>query len=447
MIKRNVNSVAGLQVFNLLRFITFFIISIVFTKIGITREQIGLFEVSLFIVSVASYFWVTGLVQAFLPLYRSSKAFGDHANDPRRKSPEIFNAWLVLMLFSVVVFAAGLVIQNNFSVFGYKGKVPLLNATLLYLFLSSPACLVEYIYMLRDKSGNTLSYAYITYSLTLVAVLVPLFLGYDIIWSLWGLVGIAAIRNIWLFTLLYNYAEFKINYTFIREHLKLAYPLIISTLISGSAQYIDGVVITTHFKAEGFALFRYGAKELPLVIMMAAGLSQAMLTEFNDPQKIPDTLTKIKEKSLRLMHWLFPISIVLLVFAKPMYWYVFSREFSRSADVFVVYILAILSRLVFPHTILMGLKKTRAIFWVSVFEFVLNIGFSVWLVQDYGVVGVALATVAVYLLSKVILVVYNYINLGISPSEYIPLRWYAFYSILLGIVFVLLDRRIINLWW
>lgn len=442
-VRKNINSVAGLQIFNVLRFITFLIISIVFTKIGLSKEEIGVFEVSIFMASIASFFWVTGLVQAFLPLYKSSKTFGEKEKIPGQKSPEIFNIYILLILFSLVVAGIGLAIQGNFSVFGFKGHVPLLNITLWYLLLSSPANLVEYIYMVQNKSGNTLSYAYITYSLQLIAAILPVLLGYDVIWSLRGLVVVAGIRNIWLLTLIYNYSEIKLSIPYIKEILFFSSPLIISTLVSGSSQYIDGLVISTHYDADGFAIFRYGAKELPFVAMLAAGLSAAMLTEFNDKSKVHETLALIKKKSLRIMHIMYPFTIVILLFAKPMFKTIFSPEFTRSSDVFVIYLLAIASRLLFPHTILIGLKKGKTLMIISFVEVLLNIFFSIWLVKVYGIVGVALATVTAYVISKAIMVIYNYFKLGIRPNDYIPLKWYTFYSILLLLVFVLLDRRII----
>lgn len=441
--RRNVSNVTGLQVVNILRFITFLIIAVVFTKIGVSKEQIGLFEMSLFIVSVSNFFWVTGIIQAFLPLYKGSKTFGDLANEDERRSPEIFNTYLLLFAFSVFVFAIGIILQDHFSVFGHRGKVPLLNVTLWYLLLSSPANLVEYIYMVRNKSGNTLSYAYITYTIQLVAAILPPILGYNVIWSLRGLVMVSIIRNIWLLTLIYNYASIRFSFPFIKELLYFATPLLVSALISGSAQYVDGVVVSIHFPAEKFAVFRFGAKELPFVIMLATGLSNAMLTEFSTKENLEDTLAKIKRKSLRIMHTMYPLSLVLLLFADPLYKFVFSPEFIRSADIFVVYLLTILSRLLFPHTILMGMKKTQAVLRVSVMEVLINVGLSLWLVNHYGAVGVALATIIAYFLAKVALVIYNYVRLGIAPQQYIPLRWYVFYSIILGGVFILLDRGII----
>lgn len=443
--RRNVSNVAGLQVFNTLRFVIFLVIAIVFTKIGLSKEQIGLFEISVFMVNIASFFWVTGIIQAFLPLFKGSETFGNLANENKRKSPEIFNTYLVLIVFSLVVFSIGLIIQNNFSVFGIKGKAPLLNVTLWLLLLSSPANLVEYIYVVKNKSGNTLSYAYITYTIQLVAAILPPILGYSVIWSLRGLVLVAIIRNIWLLTLIYNYAKIQFSLPFIKELLVIAVPLLFSALISGSAQYIDGLVVSIHFEASSFATFRFGAKELPFVIMLATGLSNAMLTEFSTKENIRDSLSKIKKKSLRIMHSMYPLSIVLLIFADPLYKLMFSPEFTRSADIFVVYLLTILSRLLFPHTILMGLKKTKAVLVVAVIEVILNITLSFWLVNHYGTVGVALGTIIAYFIAKAALVIYNYVKLKISPFEYIPVKWYIFYSILLGTVFVLLDRKIVVL--
>jgi len=441
--KRYVNSVTGLQAINILRFVTFLIISIVFTKIGLSKEQIGLFEVSIFIASASSFFWVNGLIQAFLPLFKSNKTFGEKEQLAGTKSPEVFNIYVILVFFSVIVFLFGLALKGNFSVFGYSGDVPLLNITLLYLLLSSPANLIEYIYMVQDKSGNTISYGYITSFLQLCAAIIPPWLGYDVVWSLRGLVVVSIIKNIWLITLLYNYSEVKFSFPFIKEVLFLAAPIVFSIFVNGSAQYIDGLVVTLNYAADGFAIFRYGAKELPFVVMMAAGLSSALLTQFSKRENIKETLGVLRKKSLRIMHSMYPLSIALLLFAKPLYKWMFSPEFTRSADVFVIYLLAIVSRILFPHTILIGLKKTRTLFRISVIEFLLNIGLSLWLVHGYGVVGVALATVITYVISKIILILYNYINLGFKPNEYIPLKWYAFYSTVLITIFVLLDRGII----
>src|SRR6056297_1828419 len=110
--RQNVSNVAGLQVFNTLRFVVFLAIAIIFTKIGLSKQQIGLFEISIFMVNVASFFWVTGIIQAFLPLYKGSNTFGELANEEKQKSHEIFNTYLTLIFFSVLIFVIGSIIQD-----------------------------------------------------------------------------------------------------------------------------------------------------------------------------------------------------------------------------------------------------------------------------------------------------------------------------------------------
>jgi hypothetical protein len=66
-------------------------------------------------------------------------------------------------------------------------------------------------------------------------------MGKDIIWGVYALLAVTGVRWIWLIILLRRYAEIKISADFMREHFYLGLPLVITTLISGSAQYIDGI--------------------------------------------------------------------------------------------------------------------------------------------------------------------------------------------------------------
>ena len=439
-----INNISALQTFQLTRFSTFLVISILFTKSYLSPEQIGVFEVFLFIAGFISFFWVTGLIQSFLPLYKNNKAFSRDGENNSEKSPEIFNAFILLAFFSFVAFLFGLSLKHNFSVFGISGNVPLINLLLVYILLSSPSVLIEYIYLVKNKSATIILYGTISFSLQLGFVVIPIFMGYGIEYSIWGLIAISVLRLIWLFFLLAKYAEIRFSLPFIKEHLRLGAPLIISALLSGSAQYIDGAIVTSKFDAGTFAIFRYGAKEFPLVILLAFGLSNAMLSEFSTSAKIKSSMEVLKRKSARLMHFLFPITIVVMFFTRWLYPIIFNENFSRSADVFLIYLLLIISRLVFPQTILIGMKKTGVVLRASFVEIVLNVGLSLYLVQFYGLAGIALATVIVYVIEKVYLIGYLYTKLKIKPTQYIPVNYHLIYSAILIIMFVLIDHRIID---
>jgi O-antigen/teichoic acid export membrane protein len=401
----------------------------------------------LFIAGLMSFFWVTAIIQSLLPLYHRNKTYRRVGQSGTSKSPEIFNAFLILCFFSLLFFAFGHSIRNHFSVFHISGNAPYLNLLLLYLLLSNPVCLIEYIYLLNNRSYRIFQYGLYTFSLQLVLVIVPVILGKGIIWSIYGLLVVTVIRWVWLLILLRRYTEMKISFEFMKEHLYLGLPLVLTSLISGSAQYTDGVIISAVYRDPGmFAWFRYGAKEFPLVLMLANGLSNAMLPEFSTRTMMKESLAKIKARSKRLMHLCFPATMITMLIARWLYPLMFTPEFQKSADVFLIYTLLVIPRLIFPQTIIVGRKKTRITLISSLLELALNIPLSLMMIQwGYDIVGVALATFIVYLIGKVFLAGYLWIKMNIKPTEYIPLKIYLLYSSLLGLLFVLIDHRIIDI--
>jgi O-antigen/teichoic acid export membrane protein len=313
--------------------------------------------------------------------------------------------------------------------------------------LSSPVCLIEYIYLLNNRAYRIFQYGLYTFLAQLVLVITPIIFGKDIIWSIYGLLAITGIRWIWLIILLRRYTEMKISPQFLKEHLYLAAPLILTALISGSGQYTDGIIVSVVYRDPGqFAWFRYGAKEFPLVLMLANGLSNAMLPEFSTRLLMKESLTKIKVKSKKLMHLLFPVTMLIMLFARWFYPRLFNPDFERSADVFLVYSAMIIPRLVFPQTILVGRKKTMVTFIAALIELAVNIPLSLLMIKwGYNIVGVVLATFIGYIVGKTFLIGYVWIKMKIKPIEYIPLKVYAFYTFLLTVLFILIDHRIIDI--
>lgn len=239
----------------------------------------------------------------------------------------------------------------------------------------------------------------------------------------------------------------KISVEFMKEHLYLGIPLIITTLISGSGQYTDGIIISAvYHDPASFAVFRYGAKEFPLVLMVANGLNAAMLSEFATREKMKESIEKIRVKSKRLMHLLFPATMVIMLIARWIYPLMFRQEFEKSSGIFLVYALLIIPRLVFPQTIIVGRKKTHITLIAAVLEMVVNISLSLLMIKwGYNLVGVAVSTFIAYVVSNLFLVGYVWFKMKIKPAEYIPLKVFAIYSFLIGILFILIDHRIIDI--
>lgn len=435
ILKKYINNISGLQVFQLIRFGTLLLISIVLAKSHLSTESIGQYEFFLFLTALFCSFWINGLIQAFLPLYRNNKTY----NLKENKSPEIFNAFILISFLSVLTILVLIIFKTPLSdVLSSSGAIPYFNLILIYIFFSSPSFLIEYIYLLKNKPEKILIYGFVTFSAQFVFVSLPVIFGFGIEKALSGLILISIIRYVWLIGLLKKYSRFVLSIEFIREHFHFAWPLIISTLLGSSANYVDGFLVLNQFDSATFAVFRYGAKEFPLVLLMANALSTAMISEFSQKEKLAGALAHLRKKSVSLMHLLFPVTVLFLGLSHWLYPLVFNPDFSESAVIFNIYLLLIISRLVFPHTLLIGMKKTNIVMYVSLAELLVNVTLSIVFIHLWGIEGVAFATVIAFAFQKAVWMVYNKKVLGISPNEYIPLKTLSIYSFITLVVFFLM---------
>lgn len=416
--------VRALQFFQVLRFGTFFLTGILFTKFGLSTYDIGIYESLLFLGSVLSFFWLSGLTQSLLANYQ-----------PKEKSKEFFNAFLVLSGISVVVFIAFRLLVTPYSFMANNPEILTFYGTFsFYVLLIGPSYLVEYLLLLREKSNALALYGIVAFGIQLAAVAGPISLGYGLQEAMYGLVLSSVFRFVVLLFLLFKYAEFKFDEGFIRQFLVTGGPLIAATLLSGSAEYLDGFIVSKYFDEGTFAVYRYGAKEFPLVLLLANAFSNGMVPKVAQ-LGIEEVAASIKKESLRLMHIFFPISIGFMLVSEWVYPRLFNPDFIESAAVFNVYLLLVISRLVFPQTLLIGLKKTKTIMAVAGLEIAVNFGLSLLLVQQFGLVGIAFATVIASTFEKLVLALLLNRQQRIQPSMYWPWKAHLLYSILIGLAF------------
>jgi O-antigen/teichoic acid export membrane protein len=208
--------------------------------------------------------------------------------------------------------------------------------------------------------------------------------------------------------------------------------------LSSSSQYIDGFIITSKFSQSDFAVFQYGARELPLAMLLANSLSVAMVPRFAQSD-LSSPLAEMKSETYRLGVLLFPVTIVCLLLSHWAFPVFFNQGFAESATVFNVYLMLILSRLAFPQTILMGQRMNRPIVMASLFEIIVNVSVSIWFANLFGIVGVAYGTFVAYVFEKIYLAVVVYRTKRIGIDRYMPLLQYISFSVLLIIVFIIVE--------
>jgi len=408
------------------------LIGVVFAKSGLSISQIGQYETFLLIAGAVSFFWLNGLIQGFLPLIDKEAI--------ARKSSLLFNVFYLVTGLTVLSGAFLIVFEHSISGFLLKKtSVPYLNYLLLYLLISTPASLVEYIYLIKNQGKQIIWYGIISFILMFILIIIPPVLGFGIEYSLAGLTASAFFRFGWLMVLLFKNASPELDWIFIRKHLRSSTPLILSLLLSGSAQYIDSFIVTYYFDDATFAVFRYGAREFPLVLLLANAFSISMLPGFADRSKLQFNLERIKFHAQKLGNWMFPLSGFLMLISHWAFPVIFNVGFAQSATIFNIYLLLIISRLLFPQTILIGLQKTNLIMLASFLEIIVNVASSLCFVQMWGLTGVAYGTVAAYVFEKVFLMVFLSKSCNIKISTYLNGSRHLVYSLLLTVEFIVIE--------
>ncbi len=416
------NGTAALQYFNLLRFGTTILIMVILGKL-LPAEEISVYESFWFTASLLTFFWVASCINAALT-YLPKLSAGE-------QKQAFFNIFLFFTAVSTAVsgllYLGGDVFLQTFDI---RPELPFVELLCLFLVVQTPAWLIQIFYLLLKKYRNIYIFGSIGFSLQILAVVIPLALGYGLEMIFWGLIWMSAIKFIWLLVVLFRHATFVFNFKMLLPFFALSLPLMLKAFLNHGYEYIDGLIVNNYFDdPAAFAVFRYGAKEMPYIALFIGTIVTVMLPEFS--KNIDGNLSVLKEKTLSLAKWMFPISSAMMLISPWLFVTVFTEEFRASSLIFNVYLLMLSSRILLPQTIVMALEKSYFMLYAAIFEIGINVVLSLILVQYFGLPGIAFASVVSFYLFKLTLIIYLKKRHGIAAGRYIPLRAHFGFSVLL----------------
>lgn len=405
------------------------LIAILLAKSDLSLGDIGQYEQLLFLGYTLTFFWLTGLLQGFVVLYPQIEDEGRRLLEKNAVGLFLTVAGGLLVLTWIFVqgfseWLTGGVVQHHqwmlFSVFFFSYQI---------------SSLVEHIYLVRDQVRRLIQWMVSSTILILMAFLIPVWTAGSLEAGLIGLAGFGVFRLIWLCAL--AWPSFRLfGDARLRNWVKTSLPLMGYAITGGAAVVIDGWIINAHYQdAQIFALYRYGARELPFSLPLAAALGTAAITRLLADQQ--SGFHELRTRVARLSHLLFPVTALVMLTSPWWFVRVFNPDFMESTSIFNLYLLILISRMVFTGPILMSMNATRFIFVTGIFELAVNAGLSLIFIRYWGIQGVALATILAYAFEKLVHVVYLCKIRGIPPSAYIPFQPVAIYSILLILVYLI----------
>lgn len=427
---QNIDTIRGLQIFQLLRFSFLILIRIILAKTGLTVEEIGIYDALLMIGGTFTFFWMSGLLDGLLA------AFPKVTEEQKRTF--LFNVFLLFQLLALVV-SLLLFLNQSFitQIFtNFEGDtLPYFNWMCLFWLLNIPTYLVEYIYVLKKQPKGIISFGLFAFGGQTLVIALPILAGFSFEYSFIGLVGLAAAKYIWLVLSLWKNSTFNLDLSSIRPYLFIALPLIVYFFIGGVMNYIDKILVTKFFGIDGLAVYESGAKEFPLVTALVGAIASAMIADI--ATNLDDGLEQIKSRTKKIMLPLYASSAVLMFIAPYLFPLVFNADFKDAALIFNIFLLILSSRILLPQTVLIGLNQTKVILYVSIVEIAFNLTLSLIFLHTLGMSGIALASVIAFMIERIILIIYNRKKYNIRLSQYCDVRSYFIYTFFLIACFVL----------
>ncbi len=428
-----INTTTAVQFNQILRQASLVLISILLAKSGLTTGDIGVYETLLFIGTTLSYFWLNALIQTSLTFIP--------AHSDTEKPKIVFNIFLIFNGLSIILFIILYLFKYPITLFfTEKTDLPYFELYALYLVLNFPPFLLESLWTIENRPLSIIVYSVVSNIFLPFVIVLPLWLGKPFVWSFYGMIAVAAIRYIWLIIhILHKNKSPIVSFNIIRSFLLLALPLMAYSFLNGFVTSFTSWIVNWFHNGDtySFAVFRYGAREFPLALALATGLSNSMIPVIARDEVSGFAI--LKKKSERLWHILFPTSIILMLTAKMLFPIVFNPSFADSANVFCVFLLLLTSRALFPQAILLALKETKTMLWISIIETLVIVVLCFLLIKPLDTVlasrffgeGVAWALVIGFLLEKILIIVFLKRRYQIEFQDYTNVTLYFIYSILL----------------
>lgn len=424
--------VRALQMANGIRFGTGLATGIILARSGLALEMIALYEMLFFLGNLFSFLWINGGKNALLSAWPDYQSYGEKT---------VFRH-LILLFGGAGLLAGGLLLLSKPIILHYTAftEMPYLSLMALWVLFSIPASLTDYYFLLTRRFKAILGYSLFTNLGTLACVGIPLLVKPDLEAVFIGLTVLALAQFVFLLAVTgWRPGALNLDRPLIRRFALLSLPFVGHAALGGLANYIDGFIVLHHFTAEEiFAIYRYGAREIPFSTILVGGVVTAIVPLLR--KDIPGQLDRLKAQQIKLYYWIYPIAGVLMLASPWLFATVYGPVFRESATIFNVYLLVLSSRIILPQTILYGYQKGSVLMMITGLELILNVVLSLILVEYWGLTGIAWATVVAFLFGKGLMVLYNWKRLTLSPLKYLPMRHFFLFNIGLALAYFISTK-------
>ena len=234
-----------------------FATGILLAKSMLSLEEIGIYELWIYLGLIISLVSLSGSYQAFITTFPKLTK--------KDKPQSIVVVWLICWLFSGLLVLIIFIFRH--TVFEVILQVPVIDSlgkVLIVLLLQLNSALIPYIFLVRGMSRCFVPLC-IWFSLGgILSIAIPLINEGDLNDILNGLLVWAFIQQIYLVFLIIRVGSFSVLSSFVKSFSLLIVPLTFYASSGMIAQVFDAWLVNNAYSSFSiFAIFKYGAREFP----------------------------------------------------------------------------------------------------------------------------------------------------------------------------------------
>ncbi|MGB3801062.1 MAG: polysaccharide biosynthesis C-terminal domain-containing protein [Lewinella sp.] len=412
----------------------YIVIALALPRLGLSRAAIGEWESLLFIGYLLGFSWTSGLLQGFLVRMGELSEPFDNVFAHRAIAVFTFLSAFVLLLAGVFHAPFFRLLQLD---------APPLGWYFFFVLLLSrwPAYCFEQTLLLTGRVRLLVGFAVVNALALMLSLLLPLYLGYDMLAAMRILAVYAGVKllgiGVWSWLTSPNVTSPDHDRSVradVSEWGSVSTPLIAYATVAALVVAVDPWIVNYWSGGDQavFATFRYGVRELPFMASLISGMTVVTIPLI--ARERGSGLDLLRQQSRKLFHYVFGLTLLMMLTASWWWTAVFTETFADSLPVFRTYLLVVGCRLVFAMTVLTALRQTKRLYLWALLELVVNVVLSLSLAPRYGLLGIIWATVIASYFHEICLVLYLRYRTNTPWRTYADLRWYGVYlAILFGV--------------
>jgi O-antigen/teichoic acid export membrane protein len=207
--------------------------------------------------------------------------------------------------------------------------------------------------------------------------------------------------------------------------LSYGLPLAAAALAGTVGYQFDRIVVSVTFSPSDFAVYALGAIELPLGLLIAAAVSNVLAPRLTILWRDGDRANMIdlwREAMRKTGLILLPVFAFAMTMSADLVHVLYGSGFSKSIDVFRVYLFLLPLRIATWGLIPSAIGRTRVHLWASILILGANAVIAILLVGPLGLIGPALAAPLATTAAAAYYVIRIRSLAGVTVRDLIPIR-------------------------